>query len=173
MWKTEAKGAKNAVRTRGGINFFNSLRHTLYVNKAVRSRALKDRNCTKPVRCDAEIMCMSKGINKQQTVGKFEKEEKFLKRVPKVWSKFDLAQTSSSAGPNAAPVKFFCLPMFDLQEENVGRCEPQSHEDAFEFLFVDINKFLARNSSSVLHNAIFRSKIPQLRAAVFIVDVAM
>ena len=153
MLKAEAKGVRNSVKTRGGILFYNSVKQSLRINNCVRSRALKDRNCAVPVKCGAEGVAACKDRNKQQTVGNCVKKLKF---DPKDLRKFGLARTLSFEAPNVAPEKFFCLPFFDLQVERDARVEPRIHEDIAGFLFVDLNKFLARNSTSVLHNMIFQ-----------------
>ena len=141
MLKANSKGIKNSLKTRGGIVFFNSVRKSLSVNEAVRRRALSDRSCAAPVRCQTVSNEATRGANKQDTVGKCAGNNT-AKFGPKDLRKFGLAQDLVCEVPIAAPSKFFSLPNFDLQVEGDIKHEPQWYEDNHEFLFVDANKLV-------------------------------
>ena len=159
MYKTGKKDIFNMVKTRGGIVFHNSLRQSIRVNNFVRTRALNSRNCAAPVRCEAANESgrprRKNGMsNMQQTIGKCG-----LDFDLKEYGRLGFARPLKVESPIAAPLKFFCLPFFNSQAEHVTTVEPRTNEDADEFLFVGLNRFLARNATSVLHNVIFQQYI--------------
>ena len=159
MFMIDKKCVSNFCRVRGGIIFQNSLRRTLIVNKFVRSRALKNRNCATPVQCDTANVIgnsrrKSKLENPQQTVGHYVGEHN-----SKGFYKLGFARALERECPVATPDKFFCLPFFNSQCASAAGYWPNMNEDTAGFLFVDPERFLARNSTSVLHNVIFDSLI--------------
>ena len=84
----------------------------MQVNKFVRGRALKNRNCAVPVRCEAvkESGKSRRGCGPddvQQTVGKCVRDHD-----PKEFYGLGFVQALKFEGPVATPVKFFCLPFF-------------------------------------------------------------
>ena len=125
------------------------------VNKFVRDRALKCKNSEIPVKCGepnkrACANVMRKKVNMQQTVSKC-----FRDVDQKEVDIFGFDRESCVGKQLGAPKKFFCLPFFNSQDEPGVNASPRRLEDAAEFLFVELDKFLARNSTSVLHNVIF------------------
>ena len=134
------KGIKNCIKTRGGTLFFNSLRRSLYVNKVVRKRALKERVCTEPVKCKPENNKESKVANKQDTVGNCNGIEP-VNFCHKARRCFGLERPPTLDTLPAVPLKFFCLPNFDLQTKEDIIIEPHQYEDHCEFLFVDPKKY--------------------------------
>ena len=59
-----------------------------------------------------------------------------------------------STGPEV-PAMFFSLPFFEQQKVADVIVSPTDAEDKLEFTFVEFERFLPRNSSSVAFNAIF------------------
>ena len=152
----DKKCVLNFCRVRGRLIFQNSLRRTQIVGKFVRSRVLRNKNCTAPVQCGTaneigNASSKAKLVNPQQTVGYFVRENN-----TRDFYKLGFARALERECPVATPEKFFCLPFFNSQCASAAGFVPNRNEDNHEFLFVDPGRFLARNSTSVLHNVIFK-----------------
>ena len=136
---TGGRGANNCVKTRGGTLFLNSLQKSLYVNEVVRKRALKERGCAEPVRCNTENNKNRSVMNKQDTIGNFSRIEP-ANFGHKVRRSFGLERPPAIDSVPDVPLRFFCLPNFDLQIEQDTVNEPHWYEDHGEFFFVDPKK---------------------------------
>ena len=129
---------KNVKKLQGGQVFQKALRHTLVVKKFVEARVLKCKQDSEPIKC---AMMESgavggKAKNWQPTVNKC------LGAFCRKANAKSLSVCSEGVQRSEVPPKFFCLPCFDCQSERQINTSPQEVEDASEFSFVDLPKFL-------------------------------
>ena len=141
--------AANVNKIRGGMVFHKALQRSLAVNQMVKERFMRNQQDVTPVVCynvDSRGRASTAAIacNPQETMNKVAQKQKWRE-----------SGRPNCSGHLQVPEKFFCIPCFESQEFTSIMLSPQRFEDDAEFRFVDLNKFRARNSSSVLNIVIF------------------
>ena len=144
----------------GGVGFYKSIIQSLQIGNYVRNRARKNKQCEAPIKCiENSVGVFHAHVDGADLRPQKKSGEKFFLRrpVPKERQFAELSGGLQRAGRAGAPEHLFGLPFFDEQTGLIAGVEPSSCGDAASFLFVDLNRFMARNASSVLHNVIFCS----------------
>ena len=142
----------------GGVNFHDSVLQSIHIGNFVRNRARVNKHCETPINCinGGDNVCLDHTVRARIRQKKSIEGENFDTRLgPKERQIVGTLGAQQQAFQAEAPASFFGLPYFDAQIELVAEGEPNRSGDAAGFLFVDLNKFMARNASSVLHNVIF------------------